>query len=345
MRNGYRIAFVVTVAAFAAVSFFTTASMTKAQKKGGFSHATAAHKKQECGSCHKNPTANWVTARGFPDVADFPGHVACFACHKSDFFAGNKPAICAGCHVNPGPRGAGRFPFPASNRQHEFSTIFPHSVHQDIIASNVTRPPVAVAHYVMASFTRTPLPLFDDKPPTFNNCAICHQTRTALPKSVPRIPAAMQPLADPAADDFAPKPGFFRDLPQGHASCFTCHFQGIKPAGTDCASCHKLTTPYTDTNEVKRYSLKFDHQQKDHSARDCMTCHVRISQNADLRTMKDADVPFMACASCHNHGDDLAKEVAKRNETAAAKQPAFQCTYCHTPAIGRFPVPASHQGR
>ena len=53
-----------------------------------------------------------------------------------------------------------------------------------------------------------------------------------------------------------------------------------------------------------------------------MTCHVRIAANADLKTMKDADVPFMACVSCHN--DKLTEESAKR---AAA---TFQCTYCPT---------------
>src|SRR6187399_3136102 len=119
MKNHYRIAFVVAVAALIAGSLLMTT--TSAQKKG-FSHATAAHKKLDCGSCHKNPTANWVTARGYPDVADFPGHVACFTCHKV-----NNPTICASCHVNPGPRGVARFPFPVRSRSHEFSTIFPHN--------------------------------------------------------------------------------------------------------------------------------------------------------------------------------------------------------------------------
>src|SRR6187397_3236535 len=92
-----------TIFACLAVLLLTAGLATdaQAQKKDRFSHATVAHKKLDCGSCHKNPTANWVTARGYPDVADFPGHVACFACHRSDFFAGPRPAICASCHVNP----------------------------------------------------------------------------------------------------------------------------------------------------------------------------------------------------------------------------------------------------
>ena len=311
-----------------------------AQKRDSFLHSTSAHKKLDCSSCHKNPTPNWVAARGFPDVADFPGHASCINCHRSDFFAGNRPAICAGCHVSPGPRGAARFPFPVKSRSHEFAIVFPHNVHQDIIASNVRRSDVAVAHFVNASFRAQ---VADDDKPQFNNCAICHQTTAALPKLKARTPETIKPLADAASDSFIPKAGYFKDMPSGHATCFACHYQGVKPAGTNCAGCHSLTTPYSESAVVERYSFKFDHQQKEHSVRDCMTCHVRISQNADVKTMKDADVPFMACISCHS--DKITEETAKRASSIADKQPAFQCSYCHTPAIGRFPVPASHENR
>lgn len=292
-----------------------------------FSHATADHKKLECSSCHKNPTPNWATARGFPDVADFPGHASCVQCHRRDFF---RTSFCAGCHTNPGPRGAARFPFPVRARSHEFSTVFPHSVHQDIIAANDKRRGVAVAHFVKASFTSRV-----DDPPQFNNCAVCHETSTAVPKTADRLPAT-QPLAPAAAETFIAKAQFFKTMPSGHSTCFACHYQNVKPAGTDCAGCHSLTTPYNTSAVVKRYSLKFDHQQKEHSVRDCMTCHVRIAANADLKSMKDADVPFMACVSCHN--DKLAEETGKRTASNT-----FQCTYCHTTGVGRFPIPASHK--
>jgi nitrate/TMAO reductase-like tetraheme cytochrome c subunit len=309
-----------------------------AQNRDRFSHATGAHKRLDCGSCHKMPTANWVSARGYPDVADFPGHASCINCHRREFFAGNRPAICAGCHVNPGPRGAARFPFPVPSRSQEFSTIFPHNIHQDVIAKRVDDGEIVVAHFVKASFSIT-----RDDPPQFNNCAICHETTKALPKTVDRIPIGLQPLGQAGVDAFVPKPSFFKDKPDGHASCFTCHYQGVKPAAASCAGCHSLTPPYFERQEIARYSLKFDHQQKEHSVRDCMTCHLRISQNADVRTLKDADVPFIACVQCH--GDKISEELAKRAETTAAKQPAYQCSYCHTTAVGRFPVPTSHEQR
>ena len=312
---------------------------TSAQKKDRFSHSSAAHKKKDCNSCHKNPTTNWVAARGFPDVADLPGHTACNSCHTGRQFL----ALCSACHTPGGTATRSpRYPFPLRSESHEFATIFPHNVHQDIIASNVRRTDVAVAHFVNASFR--PVIAADDKP-QFNNCAICHKTSGAIPKLTARIPATEKPLADAITDTFVPKAVFFKDNPSGHATCFACHFQGAKPIGTNCAGCHSLTAPYPESATVKRYSFKFDHQQKEHAVRDCMTCHVRISQNGDVKKMADADVPFMACVGCHNHAEDISKEQTKRNESLANKQPAFQCTYCHTAAVGRFPAPPSHDKR
>src|SRR5215210_7033805 len=136
------------------------------QSRNDFLHNTAAHKKIQCSSCHKVPTGNWRSSRGYPDVADYPGHAACFSCHKSEFFAGNKPAICAGCHVNPGPRGGARLPFPVRTRPTDFSTIFPHDLHQNILASRIDKKELAVVHYVKAGLFSP-----DDPPARFNSCA------------------------------------------------------------------------------------------------------------------------------------------------------------------------------
>lgn len=320
-------------AVIAAVSFLPRSS---AQNRDRFSHASAAHKKLDCASCHKVPSGNWVASRGFPDVAVFPGHVACANCHKRDFFVGNKPAFCAGCHSNVSPRSAPLFPFPVKSRSHEFATVFPHGVHQDVIAW--VRP--KTVSFVNASFA--------DDPPRFNNCAICHETAAALPKFAPRTPTGQQPLGAAATENFAPKAQFFKTMPGGHASCFECHYQGVKPAATNCAGCHRLTQSYFPTDTVKRYSLKFDHDAKNEKGdlvhtKDCMTCHVRISGNNDLKTLTDADVPIMACTTCHNHAADLKGELDKRADTVEKKQPAFNCVYCHTTAVGAFAVPPSHE--
>ena len=198
------------------------------------------------------------------------------------------------------------------------------------------------AHFVNAGFSPAAFPA-DDPPPQYNNCAICHQT---LPRNAeirqPRGRRAAQALAEASADSFVPGAAFFKSSPDSHASCFSCHYQGQKPVSTDCAGCHRPAAPYLASDVITRYSLKYDHETPAyHAIKDCTTCHVRITQNSDLSTMKDADVPFMTCAACHDK--DLKKEMDKRTESIAAKQPVFQCAYCHVSEIGRFEIPASHR--
>ena len=356
MKNRFRLILIGLVAIIFAVSLqFESA----AQKREAFSHNTAAHKKKDCSSCHSMPTGNWVAARGYPDVAKFPGHIACASCHRSDFF---KPgsAFCAGCHVSSSnPRSAPLFPFPVRTRSHEFSTIFPHNAHQDIIASNTKRMNVAVAHFVKASFA----PVAADTP-QFNNCAICHSTPEKLPKYGPRTPnGKLRVVGDLTTDIFDPgkevTAKLFKDSPSNHASCFSCHYQGVQPVASNCAGCHNLTKPYSEPYVTQRYSLRFDHSSDGHSGRDCATCHVRITQNADIRKMKDADVPIITCGgACHGGSpNDLPRsnakyllsaiqnEIAAREDSITAKQQIFQCSFCHTSSIGRFEIPKSHMIR
>ncbi|MBC7901708.1 MAG: hypothetical protein H7070_16835 [Saprospiraceae bacterium] len=353
-----RLLLVGAVAALFAASFLTESNAQK--RRDDFLHATPQHKKINCNSCHKIPTGNWVAARGYPDVADYPGHSSCISCHRAEFFSGNRPAICAGCHTNPGPRGAARFRFPVATKSQDFETKFPHNVHQDLIASNPRRGRVAVAHFVNASYAdgvsrtdfasgdtispmRRQVYSADDPKVEFNNCSICHQTPDVIPKFATRALPSMQPLTSAAANTVTPVAGFFKNSPNSHASCFSCHFQNAKPLSTDCAGCHSPAAPYKESSTVQRYSLKFNHLDKDHVNKDCTTCHVRITQNADIKFMKDADVPILTCSTSSCHGSDITGEIAKRNASIAEKQAAFQCVFCHTPEIGRFPIPPSHR--
>jgi len=353
MRTALRILVIALVAVCSAAWLLLSATAQK--RRNEFFHNTAAHKKIDCASCHKTPTANSVSVRGFPDVADYPGHSSCVQCHRSDFFQGNNPAICTICHTAPSPRNGTRFPFPVRSRSQEFTTIFPHNAHQDIIARNERPDGTVPAHFVNASFgglmenaqalayarATDAAPPADDPPPQFNNCAICHQTLSAMPKFGNRQPMRAQALVQASLDSFAPRAEFFKSTPEGHASCFSCHYQGQKPVRTDCAGCHRPAAPYLASDVITRYSLRFDHQPQHHAIKDCTVCHVRITQNSDISTMKDADVPFMTCAACHDK--DFEKERKNRAESIAAKQPAFQCAYCHVSEIGRFETPASHR--
>ena len=346
MKTRIRIFLIVAVAFIFAASFITPSTAQK--RLGVFSHNTRAHKEgkyQTCGSCHNMPTKNWASARrdkhaSYPDVTNFPSHTSCFGCHTRDIYS-NGGAFCGTCHVVPTMRARAVLAFPIKSHALQFTTRFPHDVHQNLIASNDRRIDVAVGHFVLASFSMsTP-----DNKPEFYNCAICHKSLSQMPKFTARKISREPPLADAAADTFTPTakaaPEFFKGAPDSHASCFTCHYQNVKPAAADCAGCHTLTAPYSETNVMPRYSLKFNHQSTNHASGDCTTCHVRIVQNSDVSKMKDADVPFQTCVKCHL--TEIDGEFKQRDASVAAKQPAFQCNYCHTSAIGRYDIPASHR--
>jgi hypothetical protein len=235
------------------------------------------------------------------------------------------------------PRGKARLRFPIRTRSQEFTTNFPHSVHQDVIASHQNSRSFENTEFVRAGFRG------DEKKPKFNSCAICHQTASNLPEFTMRKPSKTAALLEPGGDTFTAQAEFFKNSPNSHASCFSCHYQGQKPFATDCAGCHLLTSPHFDSNIISRYSLKFNHEHKDHNNKDCVTCHIRITQNSDLRLLIGADVPLLTCSSSSCHGNDLKAEITKRTESLAANQNIFQCNYCHTSAIGSYQIPISHQ--
>ena len=262
-----------------------------------FSHATKQHQ-AECKTCHVVPSKNWSK---FPDIVDYPDHNACVSCHRRQFFRGARPPICSVCHEKTGPREAARFAFrnPASRLQ--FTTEFPHDKHQDVIARLFDRRRVDLAH----------------APPqtqNYNNCTICHASKTTT----------------------------FKASPADHSSCFNCHWKSQQPIATDCKGCHKLTTPYTAPTAPVRISAKFMHDgggEKKNHVLECTACHINITKAASLRGLKP-DVPITACTECHNK-DGLRQDVSK--ELAAIdKDRAFTCVYCHTADVGRRDAPASH---
>ena len=358
MKLFLRLIFVVLAAALFGVSFLTHSTAQNAGKT--FSHTTKSHQYADCKVCHTLPSRNWMSPRPdkadpFPDVTDYPfnvpdtqgaaKHTACFGCHTKDIYV-NGGVFCAGCHLAAGPRarpGNGLRPFPNKAHGTQFTTIFPHDAHQDIIASNYRKNNVAVGHFVFASFTSAA----DDKKTEFYNCAVCHQTAKALPQFAARKPLTDQKPPVAAPDSFKPTADYFKNVPINHASCFSCHYQRIQPVSTNCAGCHKLADkPYFPLAVVERFSLKFSHEQLGKKsqvgervhAKDCMTCHLWTAGSSDLQSLKrkaEPEVPFSTCVSCHS--DDIKDQFEKRE-----KDKKFQCNYCHTPAIGRFDKPDSH---
>jgi hypothetical protein len=264
-----------------------------------FSHATPKHQ-AACDSCHKVPTKDWTKVSAFPDVTDYPGHDACVSCHRPQFFKGARPPICSVCHSKTSPRDDARFAFRNPATKLQFDTEFPHDKHQDVIALS-RRPQTLIAFAHAAS-------------QNYNNCTICHASRTAT----------------------------FKAAPADHGSCFNCHWKSQEPVAANCNGCHKLAVaPYVLT-DPKRISAKFIHEgggeKKQHVA-ECTTCHINITKAASLRGLK-ADVPITACTECHNKDGlrlDLSTELL-----ALDKNRTFVCVYCHAPDVGNLDPPASH---
>ena len=243
-----------------------------------FSHSTEKHQRA-CNTCH----------RPYADAGDYPDHEACVSCHRRQFFRGARPQICSVCHSKTSPRDDVRLAFRKADSRRQFTIDFPHDTHQDLIG-----------------FTRAQ---------NYNNCTICHETRTAT----------------------------FKAVPTDHASCFNCHWKSQEPVAANCKGCHKAaTTPYMPADSPKRISAKFIHdgggEKKEHVA-ECTTCHIHITKDTSVRGLKP-DVPITACTGCHNKvglREDLNKELL-----ALDKNRAFTCTYCHAPNIGANDAPASH---
>ncbi len=295
-----------------------------------FSHATSKHQ-GSCKTCHEVPTSNWQKAGAFPDVADFPGHVACVGCHRSQFFKGAQPAICSGCHQKTSPRDSVRFEFRNPTRPRQFTIEFPHDKHQDVIArvSPPGRPATLTAS--LRSFAHaapSTSATMHTNSLRYNNCEICHVANT-------RTPGAP---ANGWTDGFVPAAATFKALPDSHAACFNCHWKGPQPTKDNCAGCHKLSSPYSPSGVPDRKSLKFTHAREQH-IKECTACHINITKSASLRELKP-DVPITACTECHNK-DGLRLDVSKELEAIDGNRD-FVCTYCHTSEVGRRDPPSSH---
>jgi hypothetical protein len=291
-----------------------------------FTHRSEKHKGLACNACHKAPTANWVAASSFPDVADYPSHDACTGCHRAQFFKGARPPICSVCHTKVSPRARERFDFEKPDQPSQFTIIFPHDKHQDVIASDRRRPQLTSAHAVRR------ISFVQDKS-NYNNCTICHATETR----------ALNPQGG-FPDNFLPPTGTFKSAPAGHGSCFNCHWKSQEPTREACAGCHSLSqTDIAMILEPSRKSLKFNHEREQHLA-ECTVCHINITREASLIGLKP-DVPITSCSSssCHGARPDRTVVTIETEVDRRSADANFVCSKCHTSDVGKRASPASHR--
>ena len=343
-----------------------------------FSHRVAQHR-QACDSCHKFPTRNWKEARkadaAFPDVTDYPEHSSCVSCHRRQFFRGAQPVICSACHASVSPSGGPRHPFPnpaeafdsapkGQTAVSEFGVAFPHDKHVDLVGQLQPVPEINVG---VASDPVVFAPVTTPQESEPKSCSVCHQTYQPQGDSDQEF--VTKPPKNLSDDSFWLKKGTFKTSPASHSTCFTCHSEdsGLKPASSDCNTCHKLLQPEqavglaetrgdfdpklaqamgikdktTLEKWARRNSGKFRHEWMPHANISCTICHnVAAINTLDDKTKK---VPVRSCGGegtgCHIEATTegvLNFEVDKKKSGAS-----FQCTKCHI-NNGRNPVPDTH---
>jgi hypothetical protein len=338
-----------------------------------FTHATPAHRKDSCNSCHQSPSDNWARVRdastAFPDITDYPEHESCLSCHRQQFFRGARPVICSVCHTAVSPRAGARYPFanPAAAFERsekgkaetsEFGINFPHDLHQDVMARTLKRGEGGV-RFLSVAFAQE-----QAKPSKPNSCSVCHETYTSQPVAA-ATPAPGDAKSGAGAGFPALPAGLLKTTPTGHDSCFNCHWQdgGEKPLSTDCAGCHKLlpsgttrpvlkgkdadtqfaaragfTDPFIVRKILRRDSVIFAHEEERHREIDCATCHTRIPalSTLDETTLK---VPVLSCgagSSCHVGAKP--KKILNEEVDKKLADPNFQCVKCHY-NLGRVEKP------
>jgi Cytochrome c7 and related cytochrome c len=340
-----------------------------------FSHQThVVTQKLACSSCHKFPSKNWKQVRAgdaaFADASDFPEHSTCLTCHRTQFFARERPApsICSNCHIAVTPRDTARWLFPSlgdltdpklKRREFvsEFGVGFPHDKHLDVVGLiNTSRD--RGAQFVATAFQEK-----KNGPP--KSCPVCHETYQPQGKSsdeyVTKPPKTL-------GDGFWLKKGTFKTIPNSHTICFTCHSadSGIAPEPKDCQTCHKLVAPnpalktdfdpklpgvmgITDKMMLGRWSRRisagaFRHEGGEHPDLNCLNCHNAASAAFSPIDAKTLKVPVRSCGGadgCHitatlDDGGALNFEIDARKKDAT-----FVCTKCHV-TFGKEGIPEDH---
>lgn len=337
-----------------------------------FSHRThVLDQKLACDSCHKFPAKNWKEVRkgddAFPDVTDFPEHQACLNCHRTQFFARERPApvICSNCHVAVTPRNTARHPFPslgppflASKKGQtfvsEFKVLFPHDKHVDVVGRwrPAKEPQFALAS---VSFNGMGRQQAESK-----SCAVCHETYQ--PQGTSPDEFVTKPPKGLAEEAFWLKKGAFKTTPTTHAACSSCHSDdaGIPPAPADCAACHKFpdapAQPLRDFDAKlaatmgisdwlvlrqwsKRSAGRFRHEFDVHNELGCVSCHnPAVMSTLEEKTL----VTVKACGGsggCHieTNADGILNYEIEQKQA----KPGFQCVKCHI-IMGKNPVPQNH---
>jgi len=320
-----------------------------------------------CANCHAirslTEPDKIVAATKPTSNSSYPYHDSCFRCHAQQVYRGNRPAFCTVCHTRVSPRTTAKdihpqFPKRQEAKFRELPAYFPHNLHRQVIIGQKDsgpRGPGECGAIVRISFNS-----LEVAPSVFQRlrCADCHENDNRGPVAIG---------VGGSEPSFTPPAGTFKKLPaspEGHAACFSCHWQKYEPKKDNCAGCHitvedarrkqpsinALWFKDWSSDWPRRISLKFRHETNDHKSESCVSCHSTILQ---AETFGLPDVSLKSCAECHlkvTSRPSISKEmfqedediVEGRNNKPMDTGGTHTCTGCHTSVIGSSPPPCSH---
>jgi c(7)-type cytochrome triheme protein len=138
-------------------------------------------------------------------------------------------------------------------------------------------------------------------------------------------------------------------------SCATCHNGGKAFGATDFANCRKC---HAEMGSARGFGIAFDHTV--HAKSNCATCHKTVGKGVNFtvpngtaahNTCFQCHQPMKGggaflenkCFTCHKVGDTnniQPSKAAIAGNFAHSKHGFLDCDSCHTPAAGKFNLPA-----
>ena len=317
------------------------------------------------------------------DITDYPDHDACLSCHRQRyqplFFKGARPSICTICHTVVSPRSDARFDFPKPNVDSQFADIFPHSKHFKSTSLPMFRRIIEAKRE--ASGAKGTSAKFNAQD-SCAHCHQPDKTEFKLPAGSPEgafVPRPGTFMATPTSHascfDCHWKEGVEgKDVKPWANQCNECHQNIALPMGgkaitaTPPSSEMKIIPAVAtshaapvaaDTRWPHRISPKFIHEIDAHKKKSdasgkevpitCIQCHTTIRKVEKLEDFNQkqhqVQIPTCGTSACHSaiSGSAALKLSVVRELRAKAKDPKFDCAFCHLPNISTSPdVPCSH---
>jgi hypothetical protein len=233
-----------------------------------FKHDSQRHASLACTSCHIRTADNSATPR-------FPGHKACFDCHKSQFVTANTP-LCDICHSDLNGSHPPLKTFP-TRFDESFNVKFDHVEHN----TGSGRPPAGCAACHTRASSRSAALLIPTTISAHNQCYTCHtpSSKSSTGKEIASCGVCHDAKAYSRTSI--------------NARAFRFAFSHAKHGAAQrlaCADCHLLSAGAPQSRQVSSPSAS-EHFPTTRGMT-CLTCH-------NGKRSFGGDLAFKDCRRCH----------------------------------------------